>query len=259
MNTIFDKIYVVSLITNKIRQEFIKYQFNELNIKYEFIYGSDFYNIKNDGNNNLIKYPNVWNEKYFKNMPNANISKDFGCTLTHYNAVLQAYELGYENVLIIEDDICFIKDKKLIYTYLNNIPEDADFITWDFRFECLDYAKEHIINVKNINRNNLWYKIDNNYDIIGGLMFGLMNRETMEVYLNNQHESLNMSDHVNGIFNNATVNRYIATQCICTDHFNIKSNFDCPSMPVQETVYSKIYKLNINNFNKPLKYHCFSR
>lgn len=37
MKTQFEKIYVLSLITNKDRQKFIKYQFNKLGIDFEFI------------------------------------------------------------------------------------------------------------------------------------------------------------------------------------------------------------------------------
>lgn len=48
MKTQFDKIYVLSLITNKDRQEFIKYQFNELGLDFEFIYGFDFHNFNVD-------------------------------------------------------------------------------------------------------------------------------------------------------------------------------------------------------------------
>ena len=44
MKTQFEKIYVLSLITNKDRQNFIKYQFNKLGIDFEFIYGVNYYN-----------------------------------------------------------------------------------------------------------------------------------------------------------------------------------------------------------------------
>ena len=47
MKTQFEKIYVLSLITNKDRQKFIKYQFNKLGLDFEFIYGVDYYNFSN--------------------------------------------------------------------------------------------------------------------------------------------------------------------------------------------------------------------
>ena len=119
MKTIFDKIYVLSLITNKTRQEHIKYQFEDLGIDFEFIYGTDFQNIKYDAQENEINYPNVWAKEYYAKIF-INKYADFGCTLTHYNAISFAYHLGYNNVLVIEDDICFIKDKSIIEYYLNN-------------------------------------------------------------------------------------------------------------------------------------------
>ena len=34
--------------------------------------------------------------------------------MTHYQAVLQAYYLGYNNVLIFEDDVCMYEYKYVI-------------------------------------------------------------------------------------------------------------------------------------------------
>lgn len=46
MITKFDKIYVITLVNNKERQEFISKQFNDLGINFEFMYSTDFKNIK---------------------------------------------------------------------------------------------------------------------------------------------------------------------------------------------------------------------
>ena len=223
MKTQFEKIYVLSLITNHKRRKFIIDQFKYLDIQFEFIYGTDFYNLKYDANNKQIKYPDVHiNEThdFFRQ------SGDYGCTLSHYNGILFAYELGYNNILIIEDDICFIKDKNLIYKCINNIPDDADYVTWDPRFIIYN---DYVYYKQFINNKNIYTNITNklgNIPMIGGMMYGIMNRKSMEIYLNNQRNSMKMSDLI-GEFNvgNKYIKKYVCNKCICAEQFNLLCNF----------------------------------
>ena len=253
MHTVFDKIYVISLITNKERQEFIKYQMNELGLEFEFIYGIDYTNLIIDSEKNPIIYPKVLNN-------NTNEACNFGCTIGHYQAVLQAYEFGYNNVLIIEDDVCFIKDKKLIEYYLNNIPKETDFITWDPRFiKNRHNKKEEFINLIKENNDQEYTFLPNDYEYIcGGMMYAIMNKETMLFYLNNQRNWLKMSDHVEGFFENPIIERYVSNKCLCTDQYNIANNFKSKYY-CYNNIYKKIYKLNIKDFYKPKTFKVFSR
>ena len=253
MKTIFDKIYVISLITNHSRQKFIKEQFNNLNIDFEFIYGTDFYNIRRDYKGSIINWPETY-------IGDTQISGSFGCSLTHYQGILQAYEFGYNNVLMIEDDICFIKNPKLIEYYLNNIPEDADFVTWDPRF--IRKNEYDIIFNQIKNSNNYWIELrdDINY-LIGTLMYGLMNRDIMKLYLDNQRKLFNIADSVLNIwrFPNENIKRYVAAKCMCADQLNIKHNFK-----INDMSYTNIYKninksLSNNLFAKPNEYLMLSR
>ena len=210
------KIYVLSLITNYDRQEFIKQQFSEIGLEFEFIYGTDFYNLTNDSKNRPIIYPCT--SENFKD------ARNFGCVMTHYQAVLQAFELGYQNVLIVEDDICFIKDLNRLRESFENIPKDADFVTWDPRFWWdYDFAE-----FKNCLHNSQYFIKDTGQFrwAFGGMCYGIMNRQSMELYLKNQRSSFHMSDHVEGFFHHSSVNKYMSSICICTDQFNLKHNFD---------------------------------
>lgn len=250
MNFNFDKIYVLSLVTNKLRQEFIKQQFEDLNIDFEFIYGIDYNNIVKNIKDESIKYPNVW--------PTHAITKpgDFGCTAAHYQAVLQAYEFGYNNVLIIEDDICFIKDKNLLYECLNNIPKDGEFITWDPRF-IYQYDNKHVTD-EIISSNSLYIKLSDKYDgLIGGLMYAIMNKESMTLYLDNQRNKLSMSDHVLGFFRQPKVKRYLCTKCLCVEQYALICDFNCKFG--HNNLYMNINKFNKEQFYQPEKYLEFTR
>ena len=256
MTTQFDKIYVISLTLNKSRQEFVKKQMNELGLDFEFIYGVDFYNIKYNFDNNPITWPLLFNGDGFN-------GGTFGCAVSHYSAVFQAYEFGYNNVLILEDDICFIKDKKLIEEYLNNIPNDADFITYDPRFYNKEYYYE-LLKVMIKDKNKKWILLENsNNGLIGGMMYGLMNRETMKLYLNAQHNNFTAADSIHGIFRypNDNIKRYVANKCIITDHYNIKNNLNFNEI---SEFYVNIYKnidktLSKDSFNIPNDYSIFTR
>ena len=53
---------------------------------------------------------------------------EYDCTHNHYSMIRQAYDQGYEYCLIMEDDIRFLKNKKIWEKYLENIPEDFDIL-----------------------------------------------------------------------------------------------------------------------------------
>ena len=145
-----------------------------------------------------------------------------------------------------------------IYTLLNNLPNDADFITWDPRFlDGNEYNNCISLINKNINYN--FIELNNDYkNLIGGMMYGLMNRETMKLYLDNQRNFMNMSDHIEGIYEYPIVKRYICSKCICTDHININKKFNEECLPYKN-IYNDINKLNIDNFFIPEKFSLFTR
>lgn len=49
----------------------------------------------------------------------------FNCVLNHYMIIKKYYELGYDNIIVIEDD-CQIKNLDLLASILENIPDDTD-------------------------------------------------------------------------------------------------------------------------------------
>ena len=253
MKTKFDKIYVLSVPSYKIRYNFVKEQLDDLGIDFEFVWGTDLGNINTDSLGYKIQYPQLW--EYETHCT----GKDFSCTINHYNAVLQAYEFGYESVLIMEDDICFVKNKKLVEQMLTEIPDDADFVTYDPRFsQPWDFEK---FEYNLVHCDDLFMKnYPNEYEFIfGAILYGIMNRDTMKLYLDNQRKQLMMSDHVNGLFMNITTNKYIATKCICTDELNIQTNFSTKISPAWFNNYRYKEQLDINNFYIPKEYHACER
>ena len=219
MQTFFDKIYVISLISNNINQKFIKYQFSELGLDFEFIYGFDFYNFKNINFNKLD-------------------SRTFSCSLAHYQAVMQAYNLNYNNVLILEDDICFIKDKNLIYDVLNNIPYNCDFISFDPRFDS-QYDEINFLE-RCISDDSYYIEKNKDIRIYGTSMYALLNKDIMKLYLDSQQKNFKESDHVDNIFDNSIVNINLCSTCLFIDQNNLENKFINKSYNF-ESCYNNVY------------------
>lgn len=112
MKTAFDKIYCINFLPNKYRREFMRYQFNDLGLDVEFYDAID----------------------YSKVLKNINISNFpvFGCSESHYHCIKKSQLLGYEKILILEDDVCFLKDKKTVEYFLNELPNDWEYIKYVF-------------------------------------------------------------------------------------------------------------------------------
>ena len=265
MNIPFDKVYVVSLITNKNRQNHIKYQFNDLGIDFEFIYGTDFQNFTNDAYDEKIIFPNVDPDIEDKNR----FKGSYGCALTHYNAISFAYHLGYNNVLVIEDDACFIKDKNKIQQFFDNIPKDADFITWDIRYfpnvnNSIDILA-YLFN-KSSDQYYIKYNCSSIINLFGGMMYAIMNRKSMKLYLDNQHKNFRSSDRINDFFTRSNkISKYIAKQCILTDHINLENNFNIKHTTINNNdwiyhnIYNDITSLNKEDFYIPNIFEKYSR
>lgn len=56
----------------------------------------------------------------------------FDCTLSHNRVVRTALESGRKNVLIMEDDIRFLKDTALLTRIVESLPDDYDIAMFDW-------------------------------------------------------------------------------------------------------------------------------
>ena len=102
----FDHIYIISKSTNNLRRENLLLELNRVglnNFKWHYTF-----------ENKLLYIPHT--ENYYN--PNNKTYKQI--KFAHYSLIKTCYELGYDNILIFEDDIRFLKDINLIKKVLNN-------------------------------------------------------------------------------------------------------------------------------------------
>lgn len=74
---------------------------------------------------------NVLYREYRMNPWMRNHKSSFIVTMSHYNAISQAYHTGSQHALFMEDDICFLRSIDEISEILHDTPKDADLILYD--------------------------------------------------------------------------------------------------------------------------------
>lgn len=122
----FDAIYCLHYLPNKERKVKIDSEFERVGIlnsgilHYKFTYPSPFDKVL------LRSLP--YNKKFVLQhiLPRA-INAGMG----YYSIYQEALGLGYTKVLVIEDDIAFLKDVEELEDILNHIPEEWDFLRFD--------------------------------------------------------------------------------------------------------------------------------
>lgn len=110
MLDMFEKIFCINLDTRKDRWASCENQFKKFEIK-----------------NRVNRFDAI---KYSDQNLNKKTISQIGCALSHYRILKQSYNNKYSNVLILEDDFCFLKSPDLLNSKLTNcfaeLPEDWD-------------------------------------------------------------------------------------------------------------------------------------
>lgn len=132
MKTSFDKIYVLHLATDTFRYKTLTYQFEQLGLDYEIWWTSKRpfstdIALKCFGDTIRTEFYDGYSQDVYGNV--------FNCTFEHYSIIKQAFERGFENILICEDDINFKANIKDYIEYVfNNLPENYSLI----KYYCTD-------------------------------------------------------------------------------------------------------------------------
>lgn len=129
-----DKIFFLCLCDDQQRVANIQKTINNLhwdnynNIKINYVCMWKYLYDKDDIIEALKNHTSQFKENFEKNHYYINSLSNF---LNHFNILGEAYFMNYKNILVIEDDIDII-DYDYFNELLNNIPDDADFVHYEF-------------------------------------------------------------------------------------------------------------------------------
>ena len=141
----FDAIYCISLADNISRRDDLKKELSRVGIL-----NSNIFHWKITVKNELYKY--IWNNPSLKaNRWWFHLIGSLNCTLEHYAVYKECYALGYKRVLILEDDIVFLKNIKEIEKTIDNIPENYDILKFNSYFSGTEEEIQKVINDNKIN------------------------------------------------------------------------------------------------------------
>lgn len=80
-----------------------------------------------------------------------NHPNEYDCARNHYTIIKTAYDLGYEHILVMEDDIRFLKDANIFNMYIKKIPNDYDILRFG-AFTLEPYIEKYLLG------DEFWFK-----------------------------------------------------------------------------------------------------
>lgn len=187
-NNWFDSAYIINLAERKDRRDFIEKQLDKLEIDKSLVEWHT--SVIHPFNDVLVNEFNAWSQKKhgFFNKPN-----ELGCLYEHYTLVKKSFIEGKKRILIMEDDICFLKDKEQFAQMLDELPKTCDLAQGD----CF-CANPKI--AESLDFSQTWSK----HDGVGAwnASFVILNRRGMMFYI----------DFIDQFFTVADMPYYIAAQ-----------------------------------------------
>jgi hypothetical protein len=82
--------------------------------------------MKKNSISNIVRYEGIDGDKIYN--PTNMLNGELGILLTHLSLIKECKKLNYKNVLIFEDDLILNENYNNFDDYMNQIPDDWDFI-----------------------------------------------------------------------------------------------------------------------------------
>lgn len=120
----FDRVYVLTLSNRPDRRELVERQLRELGLP-----------APDEDPNGFIRYHyatpfpfNALIADAFNKSGKGQFTKanEYDCSRNHYSIVKICYDLGFDNCLILEDDILLLRNSYILSEYIKTMPNDYD-------------------------------------------------------------------------------------------------------------------------------------
>ena len=103
-------------------------------------------------------------------------------TIHHKRCILDALSNKYDRILILENDIRFLKDLSIMKKYLEQIPKDADMVWFDYIY---GYELSEIDRYKQLDKDSLYVNVGHENRIFSAACYmcsNQMQRHLLECY-----------------------------------------------------------------------------
>ena len=134
----FDRIYCIHFVQYTKRKQLLEFELNRVGILNSGIFQYQF------------TYNNFKFNQYIKEVLNipCHFYRYISVALGHYEAIRDAYNKDYNRILIIEDDVRFLRDLNKIEQILNNRPQNTNLILYD-KFIYYKYELKQFMPINN--------------------------------------------------------------------------------------------------------------
>lgn len=199
----FDICYVLNLSDRKDRRNNMETQFKEMNfdninestwLRYHYTTKFPY--------NGLIA--SAFNESGKGRFTKAN---EYDCARNHYAIVKECYDRGFSNILVMEDDIKFLKNNETFLTFIHNIPVDYDIL--QFGGFTTDPRAKHILEKYD---DNIYWTTHKDVALWNASMYAL-SRKGMQYYIAFMDKFFWVADGplYKAPINDKIINSYIST------------------------------------------------
>ncbi len=127
----FDKIYLITLANRQDRKESIIKQFQTIGIYNDLINSGKFEvveTVRLPITQNALDAMATSGDISFRYSSEKQEVGQFMCASEHYRIIKRSYIHNLERILILEDDVCFLKEFKYILKALENAPDDFNIL-----------------------------------------------------------------------------------------------------------------------------------
>lgn len=207
LNTEFDKVYCVNLLSRPDKREHMAQKFDKLGIDVEWFDAIE-YGFAKEIVESLKPAVNDF-PRFNVKTPN-----EFGAAISHYTIIKSALQKGYEKIFVFEDDVLFRKNfNEELNKYLDKVPEDWDMLSlYSFMYE---------LKPQNIRVNSRWVKSYLSWSLMA---YG-MNKEAMTDYISIQDKMFQIADRVSFKMPELTdLNIYSTVPTLCIPNKDLGSN-----------------------------------
>lgn len=241
-NKYFDHIYCVHFLPYKDRLAKIKSELKRVGIL----------------DSGIFSWQYTWDTPFYDILSRTSINKALSvgymkCGLAQYYCHKEAYDLGYNRILVLEDDISFLKDLDKIKEILEATPEDYDLVLYDNTGR--NPAKYHKYRKDN-QINDFFCHYDN--DMILASCYGV-SRNFMKHKIECEERALNTNDkymsYNPAIPENPKLKRAFATDLIACQNPNFQKSLNLatvkahPSVKLNTSFYDSLNELDYNRYN----------